>query len=370
MLPQFQSGFSGIKSGLFAPLIALILLLAGTHEVRAQITKIRGKVTDAATGEALPFVNVYFKGTTTGSTTDEQGYYSIETRHAADSLAASSVGYLTRVKPVIRNRFQEINFNLQPDQISLSEVVIKAGENPAEILLRKVIENKPLNDRENLEYYQFEAYTKIGFDANNLSEKFMNRKILKPFAFIFDYIDTSSYTGKAYLPVFLSESLSDVYYRNTPRTRREVIKASRVSGIDNASISQLLGDMIQRLSVAAVRDCGLLPCRNTPKFERDRMLKLPLKPLLLLHFVTNRPSFFSSDIPLIFSVCFVIPLQSAGLCVCKVLIFKEREDFLFFLRVEESILFCKLWFVSGLVRLANVYALCVGILRLINCLKS
>ncbi|GAP43587.1 hypothetical protein TBC1_111743 [Lentimicrobium saccharophilum] len=249
MLPQFQSGFSGIKSGLFAPLIALIILFAGTHEVKAQITKIRGKVTDAVTGEGLPFVNVYFKGTTTGSTTDEQGYYAIETRHAADSLAASSVGYLTRVKPVIRNRFQEINFNLQPDQISLSEVVIKAGENPAEILLRKVIENKPLNDRENLEYYQFEAYTKIGFDANNLSEKFMNRKILKPFAFIFDYIDTSSYTGKAYLPVFLSESLSDVYYRNTPRTRREVIKASRVSGIDNASISQLLGDMIQQVNI-------------------------------------------------------------------------------------------------------------------------
>ncbi|HCT70048.1 MAG TPA: hypothetical protein DF409_02300, partial [Bacteroidales bacterium] len=249
MHSRLQPRLSGIKSGLFAPLIALILLFSGTYEVKAQITKIRGRITDAVTGEALPFVNVYFKGTTSGSTTDEQGYYSIETRQAADSLAASSVGYHIMVKPVVRNRFQEINFNLQPDQISLSEVVIKAGENPAEILLRKVIENKQVNNRENLEYYQFEAYTKIGFDANNLSEKFMNRKILKPFAFIFDYIDTSSYSGKAYLPVFLSESLSDVYYRNTPRTRREVIKASRVSGIDNASISQLLGDMIQQVNI-------------------------------------------------------------------------------------------------------------------------
>jgi len=41
----------------------------------------------------------------------------------------------------------------------------------------------------------------------------------------------------------------------------------------------------QRLSVAAVRDCGLLSCLNILKFEQGRMLELPLKPLLLLHFV-------------------------------------------------------------------------------------
>lgn len=117
-----------------------------------------------------------------------------------------------------------------------------------------------------------------------------------------------------------------------------------------------------RSSVAAVRDCGLLSCPPTPKFKRGRMLELPLKPLLLLHFVTNWPSFFSSDIPLIFTICSVIPLLSVGLCVGKVLFFFMRGDFLFFLRAGESILFCKLCFVSGLVQLANVYALCVGIL--------
>jgi hypothetical protein len=46
----------------------------------------------------------------------------------------------------------------------------------------------------------------------------------------------------------------------------------------------------QRLSVAAVGDCGLFICRNTQKFERGRMLDLPMKPLLLLHFVSYRIS--------------------------------------------------------------------------------
>jgi hypothetical protein len=46
----------------------------------------------------------------------------------------------------------------------------------------------------------------------------------------------------------------------------------------------------QRSSVAAVRDCGLLSCQATPNFERGRMLELPLKPLLLLHFVALNPT--------------------------------------------------------------------------------
>ncbi len=53
-------------------------------------------------------------------------------------------------------------------------------------------------------------------------------------------------------------------------------------------INYLPSRYIERLSVAAVRDFGLRSCQATPKFERGRMLELPLKPLLLLHFVMGR----------------------------------------------------------------------------------
>lgn len=229
-------------------LFILFSLVAGSS-AWGQITKVRGKVSDAKTGEPLPFVNVFFKGTTIGTTTDLEGFFSLETRGATDTLVSSSMGYFPLKMAIIRNRYQEVNFMLEPDLISLSEVVIVAGENPAEILLKKVIKNKPDNNRQKLDYYQFEAYNKIQFDANNLSEKFMNRKILKPFKFIFDYVDTSSVNGKAYLPVFLSESLSDIYYRKNPTSTREVIKATRVSGIRDESISKLLGDMVQQVNI-------------------------------------------------------------------------------------------------------------------------
>lgn len=236
-------------STLLVLLPLFVLFFVTVTPTLAQITKVRGKVSDATTGEPLPFVNVFFKGTTIGATTDLEGFYSLESRGATDTLVASSVGYLAGKKIIVRNRYQEVNFLLQPDRISLSEVVIVAGENPAEIILKKVIDKKPENNRQKLDFYQFEAYNKIQFDANNLSERFMNSRALKPFKFIFEYADTSSVNGKTYLPVFLSESLSDVYYRKNPSTSREVIKASRVSGIRDESISQLLGDMVQQVNI-------------------------------------------------------------------------------------------------------------------------
>ena len=74
-------------------------------------------------------------------------------------------------------------------------------------------------------------------------------KIFKPFQFIFDNLDTSALNGKTYLPIFLSESFSDVYFRKTPRDQKEVIKAARISGIENESMTQFTGDLVQNVNV-------------------------------------------------------------------------------------------------------------------------
>jgi hypothetical protein len=224
----------------------IIILILVSFKLSGQVTKIMGTISDASTGEPIPFANVYFYATSIGVTSDFDGHFSIETKAPSDSLIASYIGYETQAKKVYKNRFQEISFQLQPINIDLPEVTILAGENPAEILLRKIIENKENNRRKEFEAYQYEVYNKIEIDANNLSKQFQNRKVLKPFSFIFDYMDTSIVNGKTYLPIFLSESLSDFYFRKNPKTEKEVIKAANVSGIENESILQFLGDMFQR----------------------------------------------------------------------------------------------------------------------------
>jgi len=208
----------------------------------AQLTKIMGTVTDCDTGEPLPFVNIVFKGTSIGETSDFNGNYAIETLTPGDTLIASFIGYETMYFPISKGKFQLIDFALKSHNILLDDVIIRPGINPAEVLLEKIIENKPNNNPDHFDAYEYEAYTKIELDANNITEKFKNRKIYRPFKFIFDNVDTSTVNGKTYLPIFLSETLSDVYARKDPRGFIEKIKATKISGINNQSAMQLLSD--------------------------------------------------------------------------------------------------------------------------------
>ncbi|MEZ5148743.1 MAG: DUF5686 family protein [Bacteroidales bacterium] len=66
---------------------------------------------------------------------------------------------------------------------------------------------------------------------------------------MFDYVDTSTVNGKTYLPIFLSESLSDFYFRKDPHAEKEVIKAAKVSGVENESVLQFLGSMFQQYDI-------------------------------------------------------------------------------------------------------------------------
>ncbi len=112
-----------------------------------QKTKIMGVVKDAVTNDPIPFVNVYFQSTTIGVTTGFNGEYSLETFNPSDSVVVSFIGYISQKRKVRRNAFQELNFELQPNNITLKAVEIHPGENPAEILLRKIIANKEKNNR-------------------------------------------------------------------------------------------------------------------------------------------------------------------------------------------------------------------------------
>ena len=195
-------------------------------------SKVTGRVYDPLTNEAIPFASVLFVGTTTGVNTDINGNYTLESMNAVDSIRATFIGYLPATLPVKRHRTQVIDFALRANKFDLPEVVIKAGENPAIILLRKVIENKPKNDRGELSGFQYESYNKLEFDINNITDKFKKKKIFKPFQFVFDNIDSSTTNKIPYLPVFLTETVSDVYYRKNPTLRKEVIKGSKVSGVE------------------------------------------------------------------------------------------------------------------------------------------
>ena len=230
------------------PLIAFLLLFFVQY-ITAQVTKVRGFIYDSETTDPVPFAAVSFKGTSTGTITSFTGEYFIETLKASDTLTFSCMGYKPQKVTVKQFAYQEVNVNLEPDNFSLEEVVITPGENPAHVLLKKIQERKKINHPDNLPSYSCEIYNKIQVDLNNFGDKLKDRKIMKQFSFIFDYVDTSALSGKVYLPVFFTETLSDYYYTNKPKKEHEIIKASKVSGLKNESLSEYTGKMYQSVEI-------------------------------------------------------------------------------------------------------------------------
>ncbi len=53
------------------------------------------------------------------------------------------------------------------------------------------------------------------------------------YQFIFQYVDTSQLNGKPYLPIFLQETISKMYYRKSPKTSKEYISAINTIGMDD-----------------------------------------------------------------------------------------------------------------------------------------
>ncbi len=194
--------------------------------------KISGRVTDNNSQQPLPFVTVSFQGTMSGTITNTEGYYTLEDTIASDTLVFRILGYKEKKLFIDRDSVCVINVELENDNISLDEIIIRPTENPAWQILRNVISNKNRHDPDNLDRIQYETYEKKEICVNNFKRK---RSILKHFPFIFNYVDTSKNTDKIYLPVFITESISDIYSNISGNTKKEVVKALLMSGADNIS---------------------------------------------------------------------------------------------------------------------------------------
>lgn len=90
----------------------------------AQVQAVAGLVTDASTGEPIPFASIQVKGTMTGASSDAEGQYRINVKSADAVLIFSSVGYKTAEVSVAEQT--KINVSLEPDSQHLDETIVIA----------------------------------------------------------------------------------------------------------------------------------------------------------------------------------------------------------------------------------------------------
>ena len=229
--------------------LSIIFSLLSILVSHAQETIIKGRVTDASTGVAIPFATIVFKGNLNGVNTDFDGFYTIKTADAFDSVRASYLGYKPKSKKIKNGVTQLMDFQLIGDLVSLKEISIVAGENPAHPIIRKAIANKDKLNKQNAKSYELESYVKVLVDIDNISENIKKRKLFNPITSMFDSLQyLAGEDGSAHLPVFFSENLSDVYYKSNPEQKKEIVKATRLSGIgiqDGMLTSQISGSTFQ-----------------------------------------------------------------------------------------------------------------------------
>ena len=205
--------------------VLLAFLLLGTSG-HAQTTKIFGSVTDTETNQSVPFANVVFQRSSVGVISDSVGNFVLETKRNFDSLEVSLIGYRTQTLVVNRGVTEEIEILLSPSSFELDMVEVRPGENPAFKILRKVIANKPINSPERLDSYEYEVYHRVQFDLNNFTEKIKKNLFLRPFDYMWENTDTTE-DGVNYLPMLLTESSEEHYYRKKPKSKKTIINGQR-----------------------------------------------------------------------------------------------------------------------------------------------
>lgn len=229
--------------------LLILFLFFGIITAFAQ-TKVSGYVYDE-NNDPIPFANVLFKGSTEGTITNEDGKFYLESDETWETLIVSFIGFEILEVPLTKKVNYDLKFILKEEASSLDEVVIvtgkqskKASENPAIRILQKIWERKRQNGLSQFKQYQYDQYEKVEFDLNTIDSSLIKSKLFKGMEFVFEEVDTSSVTGKTYLPIFLNESVKKVYGDNVLNEKREDLLGNKNSGFSN---NQVIIDFVDDL---------------------------------------------------------------------------------------------------------------------------
>ncbi len=202
-------------------LLRIIFLLLIPGSIYAQ--KVKGIVTDA-NGEILPYASVTVKGSSKGTNANSQGYYSLNLSAGQYTLVCQYVNYKKEEKKIqVTGQDIELNFKLEIQQLTLGEVVVKKGEDPAYEIIRKTIKKRPFYNNQ-VDSFTVNVYIKGLIRSRGMPARLFGKKIEH------DKSEGLDSLGKGI--VFLSESMTNVSYVKPGKIKYQVI-SSRVSG-DNS----------------------------------------------------------------------------------------------------------------------------------------
>jgi hypothetical protein len=217
-------------------------------------TKVSGHVFDE-NNDPVSFVNVFFKDSSEGTSTNENGRFYLESDQDWSTLIISFIGYKNQQITLDKKVTYDLKIILSEEAAQLDAVLLISGKqpkknNPAIEILRKIWSHKRKNGLKNFNQYKYDKYEKVEFDINTIDSALIKSKLFRGMEFVFEQVDTSSVTGKTYLPIFINEAVSSVYGDNLISKEKEVIEGNKNSGFnDNQIVIDFVNDLYSDYNV-------------------------------------------------------------------------------------------------------------------------
>lgn len=236
----------------------LILFFLITGSIGFAQTVVKGTILNSATNQPMAYVSVYFKDGK-GVSSNEDGTFLLSTINPKLTEVEFSYGGYQKITKKITPGTETV-LDIKMQQPVMTEVVVKSKRgkysnknNPAVDLIRKVIDNKDNNRISSYDYVQYQQYEKMQLSLTNKPEKLMKSKLLKNYVFILDNQDTTKVEGKALVPVYLEERLSDKYFRKDPSKEQTIIKGEKKVNfgeyVDNNGISAFVNRLYNNINI-------------------------------------------------------------------------------------------------------------------------
>lgn len=246
----------------YAIIIAVFLtvLLHCSALRAAQTVPAAGVVIDSVSGKSMPYVNVRLSSGNAAALTDKKGRFNMGDVADNDTIIASVMGYeevripATAFASGVRPRLL-----MQNKAVELQEVVVtrkrekySKRNNPAVDLMQRIRASAHSRDPLAQPSYSYDKYQKIALALNDFHKEKAPwlAKRLNP---IDDFIDTAHITGRPVLNVSFREKLSSVVHSIDPKVDKEVVRAFRSDGIDDAldqeNIQIMLEDVLREIDI-------------------------------------------------------------------------------------------------------------------------
>jgi len=211
--------------------LAVLFFILLNELLTSQTFILSGKITDKA--EALPFATILVKGSMYSTISNVNGMYTLKLPPGNYEVIYQYIGYGRKIEKITLSQNKTLDVMLNPDGISLKEVEIKAGEDPAYPIMRQAIKKR--------KYYlnQLDAYTCMAYIKGLQKINYIPKNIKGLIKLAGGELsDTADIKGV----IYLSESVSKYHYEK-PENEKEIMYSSKVSG-DNRSFSfNKLSDM-------------------------------------------------------------------------------------------------------------------------------